>query len=411
MNNETITNRQAILISSMLISQKCLNSGIQILQDEHFGGKFKLMFQAIKACHKDQIFPDSVSIYEKLGGKVSLSDLADLPIVGATEAGFSWYVGLHLQDYAKAQAVNLLGMAAKTISQSQDVIKDLTTVQAGIEDIKKLKPTSTVLTPHEIAENQIKFMIENGNEPRWFYGNAGLDSLTDGIYPGQFIILAARPGVGKTTLALNMAHWLCSSGMVGMFLSTEMSQWAITKILMKIINNRELGYDASIESLSQAKERLRGLNLTVEEATYCTPGMIAGKVRQSQRERGLNVVFVDYVQRLRGDGQFKGLYEQATKISGDLADLAHSSKVAIIALAQLNRSTEKDNRKPRMSDLRETGALEQDADQIMLLHTEDNKAYPYTMVNLDLSKNRTGKIGELSYGFHKPTSIFKELTS
>jgi replicative DNA helicase len=238
------------------------------------------------------------------------------------------------------------------------------------------------------------------------------DDITGGIGHGQFIVIGARPSVGKTTLALNFALRLSNVGAHCLFFSLEMSKLEITKSIMRCVNQKPIDRNICPSDFADMARAVRGKSIKIEEATGATPSIIASKYRQIKRKQPVDVIFIDYIQRMKGDGKSNNRYEEMTKISTDIANLAHGSHVTIFALAQLNRAMEVGaQRKPRLADLRETGAIEQDADIVMLLSNQKELAdgeisTGIQVVDLEIAKNRTGPVGNMKMCFDKPLSTF-----
>jgi replicative DNA helicase len=237
-----------------------------------------------------------------------------------------------------------------------------------------------------------------------------MQRLTEGIGRGEFIVLAARPSVGKTTFVLNWCNWLgCDASIL--FLSLEMSKQEITRSLMRIATRKPLSRDASPSEIRKAAESIQRLNIRIEEASGAKASNIAASIRQQNNKRKVDIVVIDYLQRIRGEG--KSRYEDMTEISNDLADLAHGSKITVVALAQLNRASEAAaDHRPKMSHLRESGAIEQDADMIFLmsrLNNEIGRDGGDEPINVELAKNRNGKVGSIQFLFRKSEGTFSEI--
>lgn len=249
-------------------------------------------------------------------------------------------------------------------------------------------------------------------------GYMALDKLLGGgmINSGLYL-LAARPGMGKTTLALNIADRVAQADPV-LFVSLEMDDEQLTakrisretgisseKLLMQPLNDREYA------KVAAATRKLSSLALYTNKAPAATVGDISALARSIG---GLRLIVVDYFGKIAPPPEFRrsGRVEYTTENSGALKDLARSLKVPVLALCQLNREVEarQDNR-PKLSDLRDTGALEQDADGVIFLYREDYYAEPGTvnpdipsMMEVNLAKNRHGRVGKCDMAFSLASS-------
>jgi len=236
-----------------------------------------------------------------------------------------------------------------------------------------------------------------------------LDELTAGFQPGEFIVLAARPSVGKTTLALNLAeHVAVNDGKaVGLF-SLEMSKQQLAQNLLCL--HRRLDAQRLRKGMLNQEERSE-LRLAAEvlyqapiylnDSPSLSPLSLRAKARRLKRQHDIQLVIIDYMQLMEpppGDSR----QQQVAEISRSLKGLARELAIPVLALSQLNRSPEaREDHRPRLADLRESGAIEQDADVVILLHRDDaydpNKNPGVT--ELEVAKQRNGPTGRVRLTF------------
>lgn len=211
--------------------------------------------------------------------------------------------------------------------------------------------------------------------PTGFYE---LDRMTSGLQPGELVIIAARPSMGKTTFALNLARRQAIGGTPTAFFSLEMNSRQVSMNMLcghagvaahKIRSERLA--DAEWDRLWDAMDRLNAAPLFVDDTGGLTITALRAKARRLRRHQRIGCVYVDYLQLMdSADGDSR--QEQISRISRGLKAIARELEIPVVALSQLNRSVDsRDNHRPRMSDLRESGAIEQDADVIMFLYRED----------------------------------------
>jgi len=255
-------------------------------------------------------------------------------------------------------------------------------------------------------------------------GFTDLDEITCGFQPGELIILAARPSMGKTTLALNIAEHvgLRNKGKVLIF-SLEMAASQLTQNMLcshARVNSHKLrrNYLANEEftKLSLAAGALAEAKIFIDDASGMTIRDIKAKARRMKAKNDIDLVIIDYLQLIEGSGAAarEGRVQVVSDISRSLKGLARELKIPVVSLAQLSRAVEqRDGNKPRMSDLRESGSIEQDADVIMLLYREDYYD-PNTanqgVVDLILSKQRNGPTGEFKLNFRKEYMRFENMS-
>jgi replicative DNA helicase len=220
-----------------------------------------------------------------------------------------------------------------------------------------------------------------------------LDEMTSGLQPGDLIIIAGRPSMGKTTLAVNMAEnaALGSKKSVAIF-SMEMSAESLT---LRMIS--------SLGRIDSAMTQLGGASIFVDETPGLSPTEIRARARRLKRERGLDLIVIDYIQLMQVAGTKENRATEISEISRSLKALAKELKVPVIALSQLNRGVEQRvEKKPVMSDLRESGALEQDSDLILLIYREEFYEPNTTrkgIADIIIAKQRNGPTGEVQLTF------------
>ena len=257
-------------------------------------------------------------------------------------------------------------------------------------------------------------------------GYQDLDRMTNGFQRGDLIILAARPAMGKTALALNLGMYtaLRNPGAVAFF-SLEMPADALMKRLLsaksQVEGNKLRGgniTDEELNRLNEAGNELGAAKIFIDDSASIKVSQIFSKCRKLMSEHGLSLIVIDYLQLISGSGRNSGdnRQQEVSEISRNLKILAKEMNCPVIALSQLSRSVEQRNDKqPMLSDLRESGAIEQDADIVMFLYREDyykkpgeqeERADANEVVDLNLAKHRNGSVGHISLVFNKSISAF-----
>jgi replicative DNA helicase len=272
--------------------------------------------------------------------------------------------------------------------------------------------------------DRVEEMSQNPNDitgvPTGFYD---FDRMTSGLQPGDLIILAARPSMGKTALAINIAeHVAVNEGLPVAVFSMEMgaSQLAIRivgsigRIDQGRLRTGKLTPD-EWPRLTESIEKLRNVSLHIDETPGLTPSELRANARRLARQCGkLGLIVVDYLQLMSGsssDGENRAT--EIGEISRGLKMLAKELQCPVIALSQLNRSVEtRTDKRPMMSDLRESGAIEQDADVIMFIYRDDyyNKdSKEPGVAEVIIGKQRNGPTGTVKLAFLKPITKFESL--
>ncbi len=252
-------------------------------------------------------------------------------------------------------------------------------------------------------------------------GYADLDRMTAGLQPGDLVLLAARPSMGKTSLALGIAqHVACKMNMpVGIF-SMEMPREQLVKRLLcaeAMIDSRKLRTGPLTEEDWQRLTRTAGYlaraPLFIDDTPSLTVRELRVKAKRLQAEHGLGLLVIDYLQLMQATRRAENRQQEMTEISRSLKALAKELNVPIVALSQLSRAVEqRHDKRPIMSDLRESGALEQDADVIIFIY-RDEYYYPDTenrgVAEIIVAKQRNGPVGTVELGFLKEYARFVSL--
>ena len=321
---------------------------------------------------------------DELGGTLFLAELADYE---ATSANV-----LHHARIVRDKAIkrNVIGVATEIVEsafeQREDSGKLLDEAESRIFELSQAKSRVTFSAlqeeMHDAMDHVEHLMHHSGDLTGLATGFQDLDKLTGGLQSGDLVIIAARPSMGKTALALNIARNASTArepGKVAIF-SLEMTKRALVL--------RLLAAEAQVDSssfrtgfisvndyarLSSAASRLSEASLWIDDSGALTVLEMKAKTRRLAAERGLDLVIVDYMQLMHGDAGRDSREQEIAEISRGLKALAKELDIPVIALSQLNRGPETrggDDKRPRLSDLRESGAIEQDADVIGFIYRD-----------------------------------------
>ena len=254
-------------------------------------------------------------------------------------------------------------------------------------------------------------------------GFRSLDSLTAGFHPSELVIIAARPSMGKTALALNIAQYAgTKTDYSAAFFSMEMakeqlvirllcaeSQMDIKKVRTGFISERDFG------KLKLAGETLSRSKIFIDETPGVTIMEMKAKARRLRMEQHLDVVFIDYIQLMRAGGRFENRNQEMSFISRSLKELAKELRVPVVGISQLSRAPEKGRKeaRPQLSDLRESGAIEQDADVVIFIyrpeyyHPDDESLHG--LAEVSVAKQRNGPTGNLNLAFIREYARFADM--
>lgn len=274
-------------------------------------------------------------------------------------------------------------------------------------------------------EDMIKLINDNKSLTGLSTNYKTLDDHTNGFHGGELIILAARPSMGKTAFSLNLMANMAKSSNNNRphiaFYSLEMPASQLITRFVSIdsgvniakLRSGDLNAD-EVAFVEQSKKNLHSYNFHIDE----TPGLkineLKSKARKLKLEHGLDAIFIDYLQLITTDNPNVGRVQEVSYISRELKAIAKELDVPVIALSQLSREVERrQNKKPQMSDIRDSGAIEQDADIIMMLYRpeyyqddEFNHAEYQGQTIVSIEKNRNGRTGDINFSFISETNQF-----
>ena len=386
-------------------------------QDFYFPRNEMIFTALADAILKDEP-TDAVTIASKIdhdrtGGAPYLFQLIEAACLPA-------HVEHHIQTLKTTSAKRRLGsagLAIQQLSEAEDLEQALNEAQAYLDGVIDADSDEAKRVAETIDATLDRFVeIQDGTAPKGLMtGFYDLDEITSGLQPGQMVIVAARPGVGKSTLAVDiMRHLSIHEGIPTAIFSLEMSTHEI--------NTRVLASEANVDikrmrqgrmrsedwdRVGKARESLDSAPLFIDESPENTVMDIVAKTKMMVKRHGIKLIVVDYLQLLHSGKREESRQQEVAGFSRALKLLAKSAGIPVIAVAQLNRESERNDSKPKPSDLRESGALEQDADVILLLHREDMKHSDGERageVDVIVAKNRGGETGtatlvnQLHYG-------------
>ncbi len=371
----------------------------------------------------------SVSNYLKEHGEIDRaggnSYLADLVQSVPTSANMKHYAEIVQK---KAMMRGLIDAASEISEMGYDESRDVEEVVDSAE--KRLGEVTTSPTMRkfvsigdELVEAWERFdnLSKGGHEMRGVpTGFPALDNMLAGFQPSDLIILAARPSIGKTTLALDIARQTAikHGTPVGIFSLEMSSQQLVDRMLAaeaKVnawkLRTGRIDTDEEFEQIRDAMERLSKAPIYIDDQPANNALIMRSVARRLKRENGIGLIVVDYLQLMAPTNarSSESLVQQVTEISRSLKQLARELDVPVLALSQLSRAVEQRRGKPRLSDLRDSGSIEQDADVVMFIHREDKMnegADKTNMAEILIEKHRNGPVGKIDLYFDEKRTTF-----
>jgi replicative DNA helicase len=423
------------VLGAILVHNDAFNTAVQVVTPEDFfRDAHRRIFGRMIALNERNQAIDFVTLKEELaragevdevGGPAYIASLAD----GVPRATNVEYYAQIVKEKATLRnliyAANKIVASAYEADQEADLILD--EAESAIFSVAEGRLKAGFVPMHDLVK-EIYPKIEQLAEQKRLVtgvptGFADLDEMTRGFQPGDLIIIAARPAMGKTSLVLNIAqHVARQPGLTVGFFSLEMSKEALFLRLLTSeahINSHRLMTGLlgrnDYSRISEAIETLSAMKLYIDDTAGIGVLEMRAKARRLQAEHGLSLLVVDYIQLMSGRGRFESRTLELGSISRSLKGLAKELNVPVVVLSQLSRAPEaRSDHRPQLSDLRESGALEQDADVVTLIYRAD--AYSKEpdgpdagTAELIIAKQRNGPTGVVRLAFLREQTRFANL--
>lgn len=373
-------------------------------------------------------------VLERVGG---VQYIIELTANAAAPQSIKHYIDI---VQSKAQMRQLIEVSQAIVDKGFDSTTELNAfldfAEKNVLSVTQSRQTSEMLTSTEVVnafmENLAKIRENRDRITGLRTGFDSLNKITNGLQRGDLIILAARPSVGKTAFALNVGLNVARSNNKGKasvaFFSLEMPA---THLMARLLSSQSSVKSENLRSgfltneqandLNAAAGVLRNTNIFIDDSSTITISEIFSKCRKLKAESGLDLIVIDYIQLITGRGKADSRQQEVSEISRGLKQLAREMEVPVIALSQLSRNVEKrEDKTPQLSDLRESGSIEQDADIVMFLYRgayydEDRTSEDFQTksdnqdVSVIISKHRNGALGRLELKFNPSLTKFYDV--
>jgi replicative DNA helicase len=431
---QSIEAEQAVL-GSMLLDNEVIHDVVQLVTPECFlRDAHQKIYQVVVDLYNDGKNVDSLILREELKrrgrldnagqGELTTEYIADILDSIPTAANAEYYAKIVRE---KAVARRLIHASTEILREAYGQAESADELLNQAEKrIFEIAETRSVGETHHVADvlalafDRLHQRTEQGGGAMsgLLTGFVELDELTCGLQKSELIIVAARPSVGKTAFALNIAQHIAVEERKGVFIaSLEQSKIELTERMLcaqarfnghKLRSGR-LG-SGDISKLMDAASELRPAPVFIDDTPGRTMLQIAASARRLKMRHDIQLIVIDYLQLIEADNRRDSRQDQISQISRRLKIIARELQVPVIALSQLNRSPEmREGGKPRLSDLRESGAIEQDADVVVLLHRpvlHDKDADP-RVADVIIAKQRNGPTGEIKLTFLNECTRFE----
>ena len=425
------------LLGAMLIDKDACSEVINIaIPDDFFYDSHKVIFAAMKALQEERQPVDVTTLTTYLMDKKELDRIGGVNYLLTLSQSVP--TTAHTQYYLKI--LNDKALLRRLIKESTDIITksydDIGNMNDFINDVERDflavtrdRNAGEFKNIDEVVDNvtkRLNILQKNGGVVSGVKtGYRDLDKLTSGFQKGDLVILAARPSVGKTAFALNVANnsSYYSKEAVAVFSLEMPAEQLVTRLICCAgsINNDAFKTGSILKENPNkyyaAADKVMHDNLYIDDTPGIKVGEIAAKCRRLKQDVGLKLVIIDYLQLISGPNNSKESRQQeVSDISRSLKAMARELECPVIALSQLSRAVEQRKGKPMLSDLRESGAIEQDADIVAFLHREDyqnkeKEAETNGLTEIVVAKHRNGATADIPVVFEKQYSRFSDYTT
>lgn len=431
---QNIEAEQAVL-GAMMIDKEAISKATEILRENDFYRQdHRAVYQVIVDLFSKNQAVDMVTVTEALKREGKLEDVGGIQFITylanavPTAANVSYHAKIVEEKSLLRQLISVsTQIAGSGYEGTEDVNSLLDNAERMILGVSERKISRDFAPIKEVVMSAVDRIDELYNKKGGITGIAtgfiDFDHLTSGLQPSDLILIAARPSMGKTALVLNMAqHVAIREKKAVAFFSLEMSKEQLVQRMLcseaSIDSSRlRIGEleDNDWEKLIWAADSLSRAEIFIDDTPGITVMEMRAKARRLKVEHNLQLIVIDYLQLMQGSGKKSGenRQQELSDISRSLKALARELNVPVIALSQLSRSVEsRQIKRPMLSDLRESGALEQDADLVAFLYREDyydKETENKNITELIIAKHRNGPVDTVKLFFHKQFTRFANL--
>jgi replicative DNA helicase len=421
------------ILGAILLDNHALNAAVERLRPEDFFlDQNRRIFECMIALSELQQSIDLITLSEELGRRGEMEASGGIAYLAQLSDGVPRVANVeHYARIVKDKAVlrNLIYASANIQQRALDAEEDADTImdeaEAGIFRLAEERVRTGLIAVRELVRENYSRLEKIFSEGRQITGlstgYAQMDADTAGLQDSELIIVAARPSMGKTSLALNLAENVAlRKGEPVAIFSLEMSKESLLLRLLASMSRVNAHHfrtgrlsKEEWAKVSDALNEVAEAPLWIDDSASCSVLEMAAKLRRLKRERGLSLVIVDYLQLITARGRFSNRNEEVSSISRSLKGLAKELRIPVVVLSQLTRAPEREDRRPQLSDLRESGAIEQDADVVLFIHRpnmfkKDQPEEERAKTEVIIAKQRNGPTGVEKFVFLEKHTRFEE---
>jgi replicative DNA helicase len=439
--NEQVREAERAVLGGLMLETERFDTVIQVINENDFQGKdHQIIFQSMSELIEDNKPLDPITVSEQLDNKNSLNKVGGKNYL--IELATSTPTAANLEAYAEIIRQRSI---SRKLMQANSEIGELINNPQGLDGESLLdeaerrifalndeasKSDSSLSSMKDLIPRTIDRLHELSNKRDGLIGSStgfkDLDKKLQGLQKGDLVVVAGRPSMGKTSFAMNIAENVLldeeSKGAVLIF-SLEMPGESLTTRMLSGMSKLDqqnvrsgMLKDQELRELLSEGEKLKNMPLWIDDSSILSPMELRAKARRLKRQEGeLSLIVVDYLQLMQLPLSLENRVNQISEISRSLKSLAKELDVPVIALSQLNRAVEqRPNKRPIMADLRDSGAIEQDADVILFIYRDEvynEDSEQGNKAEIIIGKQRNGPIGTVNLTFLKEYTRFENFSN
>jgi replicative DNA helicase len=422
------------VLGSVLLDNGALNTLLESVgKDDFFSPSHRLILEQMLRLSENNRTIDLVTLSEELSKEGKLEKVGGAPYIASLTDGVPVGSTASVTEYArivkeKSTIRRLIDASNNVISRCLEGTDDPETLLAiaheQLAEISGERKRAGFLSPNEIIKTRLSSVDALFSPPSEsssiLTGFTDYDAITQGLHPGEMVVIAARPSLGKTALALNIAaHVSIQQGRFTAIASLEMTSQSILQRLLcseaRVNSHRlRMGFLSreDMARMAKALSSIMSAKLVIDDSAAVTPRQLRNRVRALKQAHPLELLIVDYLQLMGSDTRMESRVAEVGHFSSALKNIAKDFNICVLALSQLSRASEvKGRRAPQLSDLRDSGGIEQDADNVTFIHSVRNQATGTEDTRLIIGKQRNGPTGIVPVVFLKPYVRFENACS
>ena len=433
----SIEAERAVIGAMMMDTDAIITASEIITADDFYQKQYGVIFEALVELYKDGVGVDPVSLQEKLHSKEVPPELSSVEFIGGligsvpTSANIKNYAGIVYEKSMLRRLIHVTEKVTQNCYNDRNSLDDiLDSTEKSIFNVLQRRSGSAFEPIKDVVLRTLDSIEEaarqKGHITGLETGFRDLDYKTAGLHKSDFVLIAARPAMGKTAFVLNIAEYIAlhTNSTIAMF-SLEMSKEQLMKRMFAMnshVDSQKIRTgnleDEDWDKLVGSVRRFGSSNLYIDDTSGITAPELRSKCRKLKLEKGLDLVIIDYLQLMEGSGKRKGenRQQEISDISRSLKVMARELEVPVIALSQLSRAVEgRPDKRPMLSDIRESGSIEQDADMVMFLYRDEyyhpDETEDKGIAEVIIAKQRSGPIGTVKLAWISQLTKFGNLAT